>query len=93
MPAEPEQRRSTLSRPTELRRKPAPQRSKFTEVLRDAVGIKPHALNDSALILAENTQDRVHLSGARVYERDDSSLIDIEGQAAGLVSRLNKSRQ
>jgi len=92
-PAEPEQRRSTLSRPTELRRKPAPQRSKFTEVLRDAVGIKPQPLNDSALILAENTQDRVHLSGSRAYERDDASLIDIEGQAAGLVSRLHKSKQ
>ena len=90
IPLDVEPQRSTPPRGIESRRRSTPQRSKFSEVLRDAVGIKASTDNDSAIVLAENTHDRVSLSGARRHARDDSALIDIEGQAAGLVSRLNK---
>ena len=70
-----------------------PQRSSFSDVLKDAVGIKARPATDSALVLAENTQDRVNLSHARAQSRREPQLIDIEGQAAGLVSRLSKAKQ
>jgi flagellar biogenesis protein FliO len=67
-------------------------RSKFAEVLRDAVGIKSRSASNSALVLAQHTRDRVNLTVAKAQPLDELSLIDIEGQAAGLVSRLDRSK-
>ncbi len=69
-----------------------PHRSKFAEVLRDAVGIKSRSASNPALILAQNTRDRVNLTIAKAQPRDELPLIDIEGQAAGLVSRLDRPK-
>jgi flagellar biogenesis protein FliO len=70
-----------------------PQRSKFSEVLRDAVGIKPHRTTEPALVLADSTHDRINLTSNKDPQRNGSPLIDIEGQAAGLVSRLGRLKQ
>jgi flagellar biogenesis protein FliO len=69
------------------------QRSKFSEVLRDAVGIKSHRTTEAASVLADSTHDRVNLSSSKDPLYNVSQLIDIEGQAAGLVSRLGRPKQ
>jgi len=69
------------------------QRSKFSEVLRDAVGIKSRTSSEAADVLAQSTHDHLNLSVDRNQSQDLHSLIDIEGQAAGLVSRLGRSKQ
>ena len=80
-------------RKAEPRHNASVQRSKFSDVLKDAVGIKSRAVSNSALVLAENTRDHIDLSRARGKLRNEAPLIDIEGQAAGLVSRLSKAKQ
>lgn len=89
---EPQPQRLVPQRKAERYNASAP-RFKFSEVLRDAVGMKTRPMTDSALVLAENTQDRISLSVTRGQARRDAPLIDIEGQAAGLVSRLSKAKQ
>lgn len=68
-------------------------RSRFSALLKDAVGMNTRPMTDSALVVAEHTQDRVSLSVNRGQSRKEAPLIDIEGQAAGLVSRLSKAKQ
>ena len=85
--------RQVAQHKAEPRRNASVQHSKFSDVLKDAVGIKPRAVSDSALVLAENTHDHINLSRSRGQIRNEAPLIDIEGQAAGLVSRLSKAKQ
>jgi flagellar biogenesis protein FliO len=68
--------------------------SRFSEVLRDAVGLKPKQVVEPAMAIAETTRDRVVLKGKPAKERVNTErsddYMDIEGQAAGLVARLNR---
>lgn len=80
------------SRQIEVPHKPNSQRSKFSEVLRDAVGIKSRAPSEPALVLAQSTRDRLNLTTARHPTRNDSPLIEVEGQAAGLLTRLDRPK-
>jgi len=84
---------SSSTRSTSSPRRQDPPRSKFSEVLRDAVGIKSHRVTEPALVLADSTYDRISLSSSKDSSRSVSPLIDIEGQAAGLVSLLGKLKQ
>jgi flagellar biogenesis protein FliO len=65
---------------------------RFSDVLRDAVGIKSKPVTEPAVALAESTRDRVTLSAANEDYPDASEYMNIEGQAAGLVSRLNRKK-
>ncbi len=80
------------SRQVNVPYKPSARRSKFSEVLRDAVGIKSRALADPALVLAQSTRDRLNLTIARHQTKNDSPLIEVEGQVAGLVTRLDRPK-
>jgi flagellar biogenesis protein FliO len=62
--------------------------SKFSQVLSDAIGLKPRESEDPVVAIAKNTRDRLTLSSNAHHPRAAVSLIDIEGQAAGLLSRL-----
>jgi len=64
--------------------------SKFSEVLRDAVGMKPKHMEDPALVLAESTHDRLTLQTSSLEALGESDYMDVEGQAAGLIARLNR---
>ena len=64
--------------------------SKFSEVLRDAVGMKPKQMEDPALVLAESTHDRLTLQTSNAEALGGSDYMDVEGQAAGLIARLNR---
>ncbi len=68
--------------------------SKFSEVLRDAVGVKAKRPVDPAVALAESTLDRVALRRGPPESRGEADYagdyMKIEGQAAGLVARLNR---
>ena len=64
--------------------------SKFSDVLRDAVGIKPKQMEDPALVLAESTHDRLTLQTSSVETLGESAYMNVEGQAAGLIARLNR---
>jgi flagellar biogenesis protein FliO len=65
---------------------------RFSDVLRDAVGIKSKPANEPAVVLAQATRDRVTLRAANEDLPDPSEYMNIEGQAAGLVSRLNRKK-
>lgn len=64
--------------------------SKFSDVLRDAVGIKPKQMEDPALVLAESTHDRLTLQTSHHDASGESEYMNVEGQAAGLIARLNR---
>ena len=65
---------------------------RFSDVLRDAVGIKSKPVNEPAVVLAETTRDRLTLSSSNEELSDASEYMNVEGQAAGLVSRLNRKK-
>jgi len=67
-----------------------PHTSKFSEVLRDAVGLKPKQMEDPALVLAESTHDRLTLQTSNAEALGESDYMNVEGQAAGLIARLNR---
>lgn len=76
-------------RPSTLGPKDTVSRSaRFSDVLRDAVGIKAKRSTEPALVLAQATRDQVTLS--RQHHSTEDDYVDIEGQAAGLVSRLQR---
>ena len=66
--------------------------SKFSEVLRDAVGLKTRRITDPALEIAEGTRDRVNVRATENGLPNAPTLIDVEGQAVGLVSRLSRPK-
>lgn len=80
------------------------QTSRFREILADAIGLEPKVSPVSPLAkapvdeLTAHTEDRfiatntIRLPTAQQTQRMNaaSSLIDVEGQAAGLVARLNR---
>ncbi len=66
--------------------------SRFSDVLRDAVGIKSKPVDEPAVILAQATRDRLTLRSGNEGLPDTSEYMNIEGQAAGLVSRLNRKK-
>jgi flagellar biogenesis protein FliO len=67
-----------------------PHASTFSEVLRDAVGMKPKQIDDPALVLAESTHDRLNLQTSNKQASGESEYMNVEGQAAGLIARLNR---
>jgi hypothetical protein len=64
--------------------------SNFSAVLRDAVGMKPKQMDDPALVLAESTHDRLTLQTQNAEALGESAYMNVEGQAAGLIARLNR---
>jgi flagellar biogenesis protein FliO len=77
---------------TNAPRRKESERSKFSEVLMDAVGFKARRVSEPALALAESTRDRVNLRATDDFSPNAPLLIDVEGQAAGLVSRLSRPK-
>ncbi len=73
---------------------PVLRSSKFSDVLRDAVGLGSRQVAEPVVALAENTRDRVVLKckAPRAQQPTDHSndFMNVEGQAAGLVARLNR---
>jgi flagellar biogenesis protein FliO len=69
------------------------RRSRFSDVLSDAIGIGRRAAAEPALVLAESTRDRLTLRASKDTIRNALPVIDVEGQVAGLVSRLNSQKQ
>ncbi len=84
---------SNSTRSTSASSRQGPQRSKFSEVLRDAVGIKSRRTSEPAVVLADSTRDRVDLTSSKDSLHNISPLVNVEGQAAGLVSRLARLKQ
>lgn len=80
----PKQARSSVPGPKDT----VARSARFSEVLRDAVGIKAKRSTEPALVLAQATRDQVTLS--RQHHSSEDDYVDIEGQAAGLVSRLQR---
>jgi flagellar biogenesis protein FliO len=64
--------------------------SRFSEVLRDAVGMKSKRDQEPALVLANSTRDHVAINRAAEQALQEAQYVDVEGQAAGLVARLNR---
>ena len=65
---------------------------KFSDVLRDAVGMRPKNVEPPAVALATATHDRLTLRNAKDNTFRPVELMNIEGQAAGLVARLNRKQ-
>jgi len=76
-------------------------RSRFGEMLRDAVGLGERTPRQPVDDLASHTMDRITLHRSETWPRDSaatqlhptSPILHVEGQAAGLLARLGQANK